>query len=100
MTKVKDRVETQDDTQLATPRTFTVVLLNDDFTSMEFVVDTLQAVFNMSALEATTKTIEIHVTGEAACGAFPAEIAEIKADKVIRMARENEFPLMAVPRPL
>lgn len=77
------------------PEMFKVVLLNDDYTTMEFVVLVLQTVFNKASDEATRIMLQVHVKGRGICGTYTYEIAETKVSTVHEMARENGFPLMA-----
>jgi len=82
---VKERIEE--------PPRYHVVLLNDDYTPMDFVVDVLQRFFNMNAEQATEIMLAIHYEGKARCGTYTADVAETKVDQVIRFATENEHPL-------
>ncbi|PYQ43924.1 MAG: ATP-dependent Clp protease adaptor ClpS [Acidobacteria bacterium] len=74
---------------------FKVVLLNDDYTTMEFVVLVLQQVFNKPEPEAYRIMMKVHVEGRGVCGAYTYEIAETKVSTVHEMAEENGFPLRA-----
>ncbi len=96
-------------TQLATkkskpilkkPKTFEVILLNDDYTTMEFVVEVLKRFFNKDALAAETIMLKIHIEGEAVCGSYPYDLAQSKVSQVIEYSRKNEQPLMCVLREL
>lgn len=75
------------------PSRYRVVMHNDDYTTMEFVVEVLQAVFHHPLPNANRLMLEIHVKGHAACGIYPFEIAETKIDQVRRRAQEAGFPL-------
>ena len=75
------------------PPLYQVVLLNDDFTPMEFVVEVLELVFGMDRQKATRIMLEVHTKGKARCGVFTYEIAETKVSKVHDMARREGFPL-------
>ena len=75
------------------PSMYRVLLLNDDYTTMEFVVQVLMLVFNKSMEEATRIMLNVHRKGVGICGVYPFEIAETKVDTVLALARENEFPL-------
>jgi ATP-dependent Clp protease adaptor protein ClpS len=75
------------------PPMFTVLMHNDDYTSMEFVVEALVAVFHKSATEANRIMLHIHFKGSGVCGVYPYEIAETKVSKVHDMARKEGFPL-------
>ena len=80
--------------QIKPPPLFRVVLLNDDYTPMEFVVNILCKFFTLSAESATAVMLKVHTEGKGVCGIFPKEIAEIKAVLVNEFARESEHPLL------
>jgi len=82
--------------QLKTPSLYKVVLLNDDYTPMEFVVHVLEAFFNKDRPCATRIMLEVHTRGRGLCGVFNYEIAETKVAQVNRYARKNEHPLMCI----
>ena len=73
-----------------------MVLLNDDYTTMEFVVNVLMSVFQKSPAEAYQVMMHVHVNGRGIAGVYPWEVAETKADEVISLARESGFPLQAI----
>ena len=75
------------------PSMYNVILLNDDYTPMDFVIDVLQRFFNMNGDKATDIMLTIHYKGKALCGTYSAEIAETKVDQILRYANENEHPL-------
>ena len=75
------------------PALFKVILHNDDYTTMEFVVQVLMAVFNKPPGEAVRIMLQVHVEGIGICGVYPYEIAETKVDLVHELARESGFPL-------
>ena len=85
---------------LKKPKTFEVILLNDDYTTMEFVVDVLRSFFKKDALAAEAIMLKIHIEGEAVCGTYPYDIAQSKVSQVIEYSRKNEQPLMCVLREL
>jgi ATP-dependent Clp protease adaptor protein ClpS len=76
------------------PPLYTVVLLNDDYTPMEFVVDVLERFFRMDRETATRVMLEVHMKGKGVCGVFTYEIAETKVAQVLGYARDNQHPLM------
>ncbi len=78
------------------PEMFKVVLLNDDYTTMDFVVLVLQTIFNKAKEEATRIMLQVHVEGRGICGTYTYEIAETKVSAVHDMARESGFPLRAM----
>lgn len=75
------------------PRMYKVILLNDDYTPMDFVIEVLQKFFNKNQDEATEIMLHIHRRGIGICGVFSYEIAETKVMQVMDFARENEQPL-------
>ena len=79
--------------ELEEPPMFKVLLHNDDYTTMEFVVEILQKVFHKSPSEATHIMLLVHKNGTGVCGIFPAEIAETKVELVHHLAKKNGFPL-------
>ncbi len=78
------------------PPFFKVVLLNDDYTPMEFVVQVLTDIFHKMQEEAVSIMLEVHNKGAGVCGVFTRDIAETKADIVLSAARSNEYPLQCV----
>ena len=76
------------------PPLFRVVLLNDDYTPMEFVVDVLEKFFGLDRSTATRIMLEVHTQGKGVCGVFTFEIAETKVAQVTTYARDNQHPLM------
>lgn len=75
------------------PSNYKVLMLNDDYTPMEFVVLVLQQFFSMSIDDATRVMLQVHQQGVAVCGVFTYEVAETKVSQVIDFARENQHPL-------
>jgi len=82
-------------TKTKPPQLYQVVLLNDDYTTMEFVVHILETVFTKPSPEAYRIMMHVHLNGRGLCGAFTYEIAETKVTTVHDLARENGFPLKA-----
>ena len=76
------------------PQMHQVLMLNDDFTPMEFVVDVLERFFGMGRTQATQVMLEVHMRGKGVCGVFTHEIAETKVALVTRYARDHQHPLM------
>lgn len=80
--------------ELKPPSMYKVILNNDDFTPMEFVIDVLQKFFCYDIERATQLMLNVHYQGKAICGVFTAEVAETKVAHVNRYARDNEHPLL------
>lgn len=78
-----------------TPKLYRVLLLNDDYTTMEFVVDVLESVFQRSPAEAFRLMMQVHTQGRAVCGTYTYEVAETKVDAVRNLAARAGFPLQA-----
>lgn len=96
-----------DDLQVATakprlkkPPLYQVVILNDDYTPMDFVVEILQMFFKMNYANATNLMMKIHLTGRGICGVFSKEVAETKVEDINAYARQNEHPLLSVMEPV
>lgn len=81
-------------TRLEKPKLFKVLLHNDDFTTMDFVVFVLQYVFGRSEAEAFTIMLKVHNEGLGVAGIYPYEIATMKCDKAINLAKAREYPLL------
>jgi ATP-dependent Clp protease adaptor protein ClpS len=88
-----EEVEDEIQEDLEEPPLYRVLLHNDDYTTMQFVVEVLMVVFNKSIEEATRIMLNVHKKGVGLCGVYPYEIAETKVDTVDSLARENGFPL-------
>ncbi len=80
--------------KLRRPSLYKVLMLNDDYTPMDFVVETLELFFSMSREKATKIMILVHTQGKAVCGVYTRDIAETKAAQVNQYAEENEHPLL------
>ena len=89
--KTKTVVKT--DEQVSTPSLFKVLMHNDDYTTMEFVIEVLQEIFHKPGTEAEKIMLTIHFQGVGHCGTFPYAVAETKADQVRMRARKAGFPL-------
>ena len=74
---------------------FKVILMNDDYTPMEFVVHVLEAFFGMNREKATQIMLTVHTTGSAVVGIYPRDIAETKSEQVNQYAQENQHPLLS-----
>ena len=80
------------------PSRFEVILLNDDYTSMEFVVEVLRRFFHKEFQAAEAIMLKIHIDGEAVCGTYSYDVAQTKVSQVIEYSRKNEQPLMSILR--
>lgn len=76
------------------PSRYKVILLNDDFTPMEFVVQVLQVFFNMNGEMATRVMLNVHTKGKGICGVYTKDVAETKVSQVNHFSKENEQPLL------
>ena len=76
------------------PPLYRVVLINDDFTPMEFVVEILESVFGMERTRATQVMLEVHTKGKGVCGVYNYEIAETKVAQVMGIAEQHQHPLL------
>lgn len=88
-------VERPAEPKLKKPPLYKVVLLNDDYTPMEFVVEVLQVFFGMNREKATQVMLAVHTTGKATCGIYPRDIAETKSAQVNQYAQDHEHPLVS-----
>lgn len=80
--------------QLKKPQRFQVILLNDDYTPMEFVVEILEQFFALDRENAVRVMLKVHTEGKGVCGVFTREVAETKAEQVNQYARNEEHPLL------
>lgn len=80
--------------KLKKPPLFRVLLLNDDYTPMEFVVEVLEFIFSMDRPKATRIMLEVHTKGKGVCGVFTYEIAETKVAQVTAYAQQHQHPLL------
>jgi len=97
----------QDDTTLLTdkvkaqpPSMYSVILFNDDYTPMEFVVDVLQRFFAKNREQATQLMLKVHTEGSAICGVYPHGIAETKVNQVMAYANQYQHPLQCAMQPV
>lgn len=85
--------DTEDQTELREPKLYRVILHNDHYTTMDFVVDVLVKVFHKPAVEATKIMLDVHRRGRGVCGIYTYDIAVTKVNRVQTMAKMREFPL-------
>ena len=88
------------DPTLKPPRRYQVVILNDDYTPMEFVIDVLRHFFMLSDEQATRVTLQVHHQGRAGVGNYSRDVAETKAALVVEYARQHEHPLLCQAEPV
>jgi ATP-dependent Clp protease adaptor protein ClpS len=81
--------------ELKKPPLFKVVLLNDDYTPMEFVIEVLESFFSMNREKATQIMLAVHTVGKATCGIFTRDVAETKSAQVNQYAQESQHPLVS-----
>lgn len=93
----KSATRIRDDVRV--PRKYKVLMHNDNYTTMDFVVSVLQSVFRMTKMQAVGVMLSIHKSGFGVCGVFPLEIAESKIEEAHAQAREEEFPLRCTMEP-
>lgn len=92
----EDVVLEKQDSKLKPPPLFKVLLLNDDYTPMEFVVVVLEKFFAKSREQATQIMLKVHKEGMGVCGVYPRDIATIKVEQVTSFARQHQHPLQCV----
>ncbi|WP_350304480.1 ATP-dependent Clp protease adapter ClpS [Photorhabdus viridis] len=92
--KSKEFVKDEQQQKLQPPSMYQVILNNDDYTPMEFVVDVLRKFFSYDVERATQLMLDVHYQGKAICGVYTAEVAETKAAHVNMYAREHGHPLL------
>ena len=90
----------EDKPDLKEPPMYQVVLLNDDFTPMEFVVYIIQSIFGYEHERSTQIMLAVHTKGKGVCGIFPKEIAEMKSHEINEIAKAHEHPLISEIEPL
>lgn len=90
---LEEGVETGQDIEISEPPMYKVLLVNDDYTPMDFVVEILMGVFNKSLEEASGIMLNVHKNGSGLCGIYTYEIAETKVETVHKLAEENGYPL-------
>lgn len=96
-----DKVHTKPaKSKLKKPNQFQVLLLNDDYTTMDFVIQVLQQFFAKNQEAAQDIMLKVHINGEAVCGVYSYDVAQTKVSQVIDFARKNKQPLMCVIRKL
>ena len=93
---METEIESEIDVKIEEPKRFKVIMLNDNYTTMEFVIEILISIFKKTQEEATDIMLKIHNNGSAVCGVYPYEIALTKVKQVEYNARKVGFPLKAI----
>ena len=86
--------------KLKKPSMYEVLLINDDYTPMDFVIEVLSYFFSMSTEQATQVMLQVHKEGEGLCGVFPMDVAETKVAQVRAFAKKHQHPLMCISKKL
>ncbi|PIE02744.1 MAG: ATP-dependent Clp protease adapter ClpS [Acidobacteria bacterium] len=94
--KDESHVLTEKKVDIKEPDMYRVVLINDDYTTMEFVTYVLKSVFYLTVEQAERTMLKVHREGRGVCGVYPYEIAEMKVNIVAEMAKQHEYPLLCV----
>lgn len=90
------RTEEEVEQLLATPKEYKVLLLNDDYSTMDFVIDVLMTIFHKTYKQSEDIMLEVHKKGKGLCGVYSYEVAETKMAQVHKKARDRGYPLKAV----
>jgi len=97
--KIKTRSKEKAVEKIKEPEDYRVILLNDDYTTMDFVVMVLVDIFDKNLEDANRIMLDVHERGKGIVGQYPWDIAATKAEQVHELARENEFPLKCIVEP-
>jgi ATP-dependent Clp protease adaptor protein ClpS len=96
-TKIKDSpLREAQSNKVGPPRMYKVLLLNDDYTPMDFVINVLQRFFSLDTEQATRIMLQVHNEGRGVCGVYPRDIAATKVEQVGAFARQHQHPLVCV----
>ena len=98
-TEVAPKVRREAQLKAQRPPMYNIIIFNDDYTPMEFVINIMTEIFHYDYNKAASITLAIHEQGQAICATFPKDVAETKADKVVSRARASDHPLLCVVRP-
>ena len=93
--EIDEKLKSKTERKLKPPQSYKVLLHNDNYTTMEFVVFVLETIFNKSISEATQIMMHVHKNGIGVCGSYTFEVAEMKVESVHSLAQQHEFPLQA-----
>lgn len=95
----EDDVEVEERQKTAVPKRYNVIFHNDDFTTMEYVIEVLRRFFHKNETEALHVMLTVHKKGKAIAGVYPRDVAETKVAEVMRDAREHGHPLLVTAEP-
>ncbi|GBU29010.1 ATP-dependent Clp protease ClpS [Treponema sp. R8-4-B8] len=98
--RIKEKPTSKSREKFKEPEQFRVVLLNDDYTTMDFVVDVLMEIFHKNIEDACKIMLDVHKKGRGVVGVYTWDIAVTKTEQVHAMAKANEFPLMCIVEPI
>ncbi|WP_121763996.1 ATP-dependent Clp protease adapter ClpS [Helicobacter burdigaliensis] len=96
MTQNESSTLEQVSTQIEEPFYYKVILLNDDYTTQDFVIEVLQKIFGKNFEDSLNLMLQIHHNGKGVCGIYPYDIAETKVAQVRRMSKEKQYPLRVI----
>jgi ATP-dependent Clp protease adaptor protein ClpS len=97
--RIKDKPASKKDEKLKEPEKFKVILLNDHYTTMEFVVEILMVIFHKNIIDANMIMLDVHRKGKGVVGVYTWDIAATKTEQVHIIAKANEFPLRCIVEP-
>ena len=97
--KIRSKADSKSNEKNKEPEEFKVILLNDHYTTMEFVVEVLMVIFHKSVLDANRIMLDVHKKGKGLVGVYTWDIAATKTEQVHSAARANEFPLRCIVEP-
>jgi ATP-dependent Clp protease adaptor protein ClpS len=97
--KMATKTVNKTDEKIKEPEDYRVILLNDHYTTMDFVVEVLMVIFHKSLEDANRIMLDVHQKGKGVVGVYPWDIAATRAEQVHAAARENEFPLRCIVEP-
>ena len=98
--RIRDKPTSKSREKFKEPEQFRVILLNDDYTTMDFVVDVLMEIFHKSIEDASKIMLDVHKKGRGVVGVYTWDIAVTKTEQVHAAAKANEFPLMCIVEPV
>ena len=99
MARTRTKTSEKDSEKIREPEEYRVILLNDHYTTMDFVVEVLMVIFHKSLEESNRIMLDVHRKGKGLVGVYPWDIAATKAEQVHAAAREREFPLRCIVEP-